>query len=201
MSKTPKNRIAGILTAACCLAVLAAPTPAAAIDADWSIFGSLMDTDDLAEAFGGGLRVSFPVKENVAFDFQVSYYEDFKNRFEDNTGDRTSVELSTIPIDFGFTWTKNGDSGFQFGLGGSYVYQDINDINIEGFEDVVITGSANDDFGGYLKIGYQAQGGFFGEIFYRLMEVTVDNVTIDGAPVGDRDIQLDGFSLNLGYRF
>ena len=97
--------------------VLAAPTPASAIDANWRVFGSLMDSDDLAEAFGGGFRVSFPLSDTVEFDIAASYYEDFKNRFEDNTGDRTSVELSFIPLDFGFTWTRDGDSGFQVGGG------------------------------------------------------------------------------------
>ena len=180
------------------LAVLAAP--AAAVSADWSIFGSLMDSDDLAEAFGGGIRVSFPVKENVSIDVQVSYYEDFKNRFEDNTGDRLSVELSTIPLDFGFTWTKNGSNGFQIGGGFTYGYMDINDLNIEAVS-VPITGNANDQFGGYLKFGYQAEGGFFGEIFYRILEVDVKSVTLGGVPADNIDIQLDGFTINLGWRF
>jgi len=182
----------------CGSAVLAAP--AGAVPARWSVFGSLMDTDDLAEAFGGGFRVAFPFKETWSFDIAGSYYEDFKNRFEDNTGDRTSVELSFIPADFGLTWTQNGDSGYQFGFGATYGYMDINDINIEGF-DVPITGNANDQFGGYLKTGYQGKGGFFGELFYRILEVDVKRVTIDGVPSENRDIQMDGFAVNLGWRF
>ena len=203
MSKTRKNtsKLVGILTVlACTWAVLAAPTPASAIDVEWSISGSLMDTDDLAEAFGGGIRVSIPINDNLDFDIAGSYYEDFKNRFEDNTDDRTGVELSFIPIDFGLTWTKDGDSGFQLGGGLTYSLLDVNDISIEGF-DLPITGSVDDQFGGYLKVGYQAKGGFFGELFYRILEVDVKRVTIGGIPAADRDIQIDGFALNVGYRF
>ena len=182
----------------CTLAVLAAPASA---QPDFRIFGSLMDTDDLAEAFGGGLRVSFPINEKLDFDLSGSYYEDFKNRFEDNTSERISVELSTIPIDVGITWTRNGDSGFQFGGGLSYVYMDLNDLEIENME-TAVTGDLDDEFGGYLKIGYQFKGGFYGELFYRLLEAEAENVLLGGVvPTEDRDIQLDGFALNLGYRF
>ena len=191
---------AGILAVLACLVVLAAPTPASAADANWRIYGSLMDSDDLAEAFGGGLRVSFPFKDNYEFDISASYYEDFKNRFEDNTSERLGIELSFIPIDLGVTWTKDGDSGFQFGGGLSYAYLDINDLTIDGVR-AGVTGSANDEFGGYLKIGYQAKGGFFGELAYRLLDASVKNVTIGGVPSANRDIALTGAVVNVGYRF
>ncbi len=181
MSKTPKSatlvplrrnlsRIAGILTAACCLAVLAAPTPAAA-EANWRIFGSLTDTDDLAEAFGGGIRVGFPFKETWEFDVSVAYYEDFKNRWEDNSENRINVELSYIPTDFGFTWTKDGASGFQFGFGLTWGYLDINDLEIEGM--------------------------------YRILDASVENLTIGNLPTasGSDELKMGGYTINLGYRF
>ena len=202
MFRTPKrtSRIAGILAAACCLAVLAAPTPAAA-EANWSVFGSLMDSDDLAEAFGGGLRVGFPFKDTWQFDISAAYYEDFKNRFEDNTADRISVELSFIPADFGVTWTQSGDSGFQAGLGLTWAYLDINDLAIEGMP-TSITGAADNEFGGYLKLGYQAKGGFFGEVMYRLLDASVERLTVGGvtAPTST-ELKMGGATINLGYRF
>ena len=195
------GRTAGLLAVlACSLAVLAAPAPAAA-EANWSIFGSLMDSDDLAEAFGGGLRVGVPFNETWQFDVSVAYYEDFKNRWENDTEDRISVELSFIPADFGVTWTKNGDSGFQFGLGLTWAYLDINDLEIENFE-TNITGDADNEFGGYLKLGYQAQGGFFGELMYRLLDASVENLTIAGIDTGpgSNELKMGGATINLGYR-
>ena len=183
---------------ACSWTVLA--TPASAVDANWRIYLTAIDSDDLSEAFGGGIRVSFPFKDNYEFDISAAYYEDFKNRFENNTADRISIELSTIPVDFGVTWTKNGDSGFQFGGGLSYAYLDISDLNIEGFN-TPIQGSANDEFGGYVKLGYQGKKGFFGEVWYRYLEASVKQVAIGGVPAPNTDIALSGYTINLGYRF
>jgi hypothetical protein len=185
------------------LAILALTVvPSTATAAEWRVFGSLTDTDDLAEAFGGGLRASWPINDTWDFDISAAYYEDFKNRWENNTHERTSVELSFIPADFGFTWTQGDDSGFQAGAGLTWAYLDINDINIEGVN-AVITGAADNEFGGYVKLGYQAAGGFFAEGMYRILDVSVENLTIDGVGTGpgSDELEMSGYTINLGWRF
>ncbi len=185
---------------ACAWTVLSSPTPASAADINWRIFASAIDTADLDEAFGAGLRASFPFKEKWEFDIGALYYDDFKNRFEDNSDQRIRVKVQTIPIDIGFTWNRNGDSGLQLGFGGTYGYMDINDIEIDGIDER-ITGDANDDFGVYVKIGYQGKKGFFGELMYRFLDVKVERLEIGGVPAPDVTIEMRGAAVNLGYRF
>lgn len=193
------NRTLVILAVlACGWTVLA--TPASAVDANWRIYLSAIDSDDLAEAFGPGVRVSFPFKDNYEFDISVAYYQDFKDRFEDNSRDRIRIQMDTIPVDFGVTWTKHGDSGFQFGGGLTYGYLDISDLRIDGINEP-IQGSANDEFGAYVKLGYQGKKGFFGEVWYRYLEASVKQVAIGGVQEPSTDIALSGYTINLGYRF
>ena len=200
--KTTNKTLVILAVLACSWTVLSAPAPAAA-EANWRVFGSLTDSDDLAEAFGGGLRVGFPFKETWEFNISAAYYEDFKNRWEDDSATRINVELSFVPADFGFTWTKHGDSGFQLGGGLTWAYLDINDLNIEGFEGAVITGAADNEFGAYVKLGYQAKGGFFAEGMYRYLDASVENLTVDGVDTGpgSDELKMGGYTINLGYRF
>jgi hypothetical protein len=196
-------RVARFLTiTAFALAMIALPGAASAVD--FSIFGSYWDTDDLGEAIGGGLRVGFPINDNIDFDISAAYFEDWTDQVRSiiGTGAETDIELSTIPIDAGFTWTRLPEGGFLFGAGLTYGYMDVNDLAISG-TNLRATADANDEFGGYVKAGYQAQGGFLAEVMYRFLEASVEDIRIPGTVLLDDsiDVKLDGYQVNLGWRF
>ena len=161
------------LLAAAFTIALAATAPALA-QPKFSVFGSLTQTEELEEALGAGLRVGFPINETLDFDISVSYYEDFEDRFGDEGDEGLELELSYIPADFGLTWTRNGDNGLQAGLGLTWAYLDINGLEIEG-QDLQITGEADNEFGGYIKLGYKTRGGFWVESMYRLPTLIMKN--------------------------
>lgn len=186
------------------LVVLMAAVPTSASAVEFSIFGSYWDTNDLGEAIGGGLRVGFPINDNWNFDISGAYFEDWKDQVRPllATGQETDIELSTIPIDGGFTWTRDADGGFLFGAGLTYGYMDMNDLAISG-TNLRATADAGDEFGGYVKAGYQGKNGFLAEVMYRFLEASIEEIQIPGVVLLDDtfDVKLDGYQVNLGWRF
>jgi hypothetical protein len=203
------KRMRALASLIVCVGLLGvAAAPAAAVD--WSVMGIAWDTDDLSETFGAGFRAGFPVGESAVFDITAAYFEDFDNKFEDVA--TIGVEIGTIVADFGGTYYFGEErTGFLLGAGVTYAFMDISNLEVSGntiFEGEVVQlrGEADDEFGFYGKIGYQATGGFFVEGLYRDLDVSVEDVEFAGesfeVPIpSDFDLDMAGFQINIGWRF
>jgi hypothetical protein len=178
--------------------VAAAASPAPAVAADWTFFVSWWDTTDLEDAFGLGIRGSFPLNQNWEFDITAQYYEDF----EEAIPGVSLVEIGTIPVDFGITWNNSAEGGFNAGAGLTWGFMDTGGLEIEGV-DIPDIGEADDEFGGYAKLGYRARGGFLVEFLYRFLDVSIESLQLPvPIPGFDRiELDMDGWTLNIGYRF
>ena len=181
-------------------AALAVPTTVPA--ASYSLFFSGIDTQDLAESFGLGGRVAFDINDKVDFDITLQYFDEFENKFE--SADSNRVRIGLIPIDFGVTWSKNSDSGFTVGGGVSYAFINLNDLELNGNK-LPDPGDADDEFGLYGKIGYQGQNGWFVDLLYRAIDVSIEKLSSELVTIpelGDSiDFEVNGIQVNFGYRF
>ena len=196
------NRNRTLALTALTLALLsAAVLPSTAVATDWSIFAAGIDTSDLSEAFGVGFRGSFPIKENLDFDITAQYFEDFHNHYESGPSD-DEVEVGFIPLDFGITWSRSTDGGFTAGGGLTYAFLDIGGLEFNGM-DVPDFGEADDEFGYYGKFGYRARGGFFVDVIYRALNISIKNLQlpVQIPELTKIDLTMDGWQVNAGYRF
>ena len=200
--ETMRNTRKRTLTlAAAAVLAFAALSPAAEA-AEWSAFLSWYDTTALEDTFGGSFRGSFPINEAWEFDATISYYEDF----EDAIPGASKVEIGTIPFDFGFTWTHSPEGGFYTGAGLTWAFMDTGGLEIGGV-DIPDPGEADDEFGAYGKLGYRAQNGFLFEVLYRFLDVSIESLQFPpgtvfiGPPPTRFDIDMDGYVVNIGFRF
>lgn len=183
-------------------AFLSLALPAVASAADFSIFIAGFDSSDLDEAFGAGVRVAFDLSESFDFDITGSYFEDFQNQFED-IEDPTDVEVGFIPVDFGVTWFAKPEGGFFAGAGATYAFMDLGGLEVNGV-DLPDIGNADDEFGLYAKVGYQIEAGFFGEVMYRDIDVTIEELNdpfFEALGIDSINVDMSGIQLNLGWRF
>ncbi|MHC4822061.1 MAG: outer membrane beta-barrel protein [Planctomycetota bacterium] len=189
-----------IVLAMVLLAAAALPNTAQA--ADWSVFLSWYDTTDLEDALGFGIRGSFPFNENWEADVTASYYEDF----EDAIAGPYKVEVGFIPVDFGVNWNQNGEEGgFNAGAGLTYAFMDIGGLEIANV-DIPDFGEADDEFGAYAKLGWRHENGFLFEVLYRFLDVSIESIQLPPGvivldPIDRIDLDMDGFAINVGWRF
>ncbi len=198
--RNTRNRTLPLAVVALALLATAA-MPSTARAADWTVFASWYDTSQLKDALGLGVRASFPFNETLEFDVTVQYYEDFKNAIPGSF----QVEVGTIPLDFGITWNQNGEEGgFNAGAGLTYAFMDIGGLEIAGV-DIPDFGEADDEFGAYGKLGWRHANGFMFEVLYRFLDVSIESIQVSPIVVPlapDRvDLDMDGFAINIGYRF
>ncbi len=187
------------LSAVAIVLVAGAAMPGTAQAADWSGIVSYYDSAELKGTEGFGIRGSFPINENWDFDVTGTYHENFRDAVRGSG----KVEVGVIPIDFGFTWNREGeDGGFNAGGGLTYGFMDVGGIEIAGM-DVARQGSeANDEFGFYAKLGWRAMNGFLFDLQYRILDVSIEKIDpAAGFPRDRLDLDMDGFVVSIGYRF
>lgn len=185
--------------------LLLAGSPAFA--SDFAVFGSYLDTEDLEDTVGGGVKAGFG--EVWQLELRATYLpdltEDFAS-FADDPGDDPGAftnDIEAIPIDVGFNYNFGYDQpvNFYLGGGGSYIFIDPE------------VGEIDDEVGFYgvggVEIARRNGGfGFFAEVIYREVEATVDRNEndfnlddIDDIDLNDflkRDLDVGGLGANAG---
>ena len=147
-------------------------------------FGSYANTNDLNDSFGLGGKIDFNLGQSMIFlEGRGTYYPEFKKTI---LGEE--LKVSGFPIEFG--------PGVAFGnlfasAGVSYFILDSD------------KGSMDDSLGFYIAGGLKRniQGiGFYLEGMYRVLNSTVET-TDDDITINKKDIDLNGFGINLGLSF
>lgn len=165
--------------------------PATASAADFSLYGSYWDTDDLGASPGVGARLAF--FNDLQLELGAGYYTDIEDEFDISLpGDDAFAvpSLEVIPVELGLRYNWGT---FYIGGGGAAYLLDADN------------GDPDDEIGVYARAGFQFQHLFL-EATYQDVEATVDNFEIVDTD-GDIDIvddvafDLTGFVFNLGWRF
>lgn len=144
----------------------------------FAVFGSYWDTD-IDETTGIGLKARFGM-----FDLRATYYDDA-------TGD-DGVEVEAIPIEAGvaYNFAPHLAVNPYVGAGVSYHLLDSNE------------GSIDDEVGWYAVVGGEfgmTEGiSFMGELMYRDVDGTVEDLSDGLAVRDDVSADLSGFAVNLG---
>ncbi len=177
-----------------CLVVGSTPAEAA----EFSVFGSYMDSDDLNDAPGLGFRVAF--FEQIQLQITASWYDKFDGLVVVPSGPvqiagatPVVVPIDLIPIDVGGAYYFDEDAtGAYLGAGLSYFMLDSSLGNT----------NTDNELGFYAQIGYQSGGGFFGELVYRLAQGEVEGVPVVG-PERFRTVKYDlnAIAVSVGWRF
>lgn len=176
---------------------------------DFAIFGSYLDTEDLEETVGGGLKFGFPLgMEALELELRATYLpdltEDFESFVEDPGEDPVVFEndVEAIPLDVGlkYTFTPRGNLNPYVAGGGTYFLLDAE------------RGEIDDEVGYYLAGGLEwyrraANWGWFAEAMWRDVEGTVERDPDDLGDVGDigeiedllrEELDVGGFGVNAG---
>lgn len=183
--------------------LLLAGTPAFA--SDFAVFGSYLDTEDLEETVGGGVKAGFGAAWQL--ELRATYFPDLTEDFEsfaddpgDDPGDFTN-DIEAIPLDVGVKYNFGADQPLNFyvGGGGTYFLLDAE------------RGEIDDEVGFYGVVGVEFARsvggvGFFAEAIYREVEATVnrdvddfdDLDDIDFNDLLERDLDVGGIGANAG---
>lgn len=186
-------------------AVFVLATAPAAHAGDFAIFGSYLDTEDLEETIGGGVKAGFGGA--LQLELRGSYLPDLTEDFEsfaddpgDDPGDFTN-DIEAIPLDVGVKYNFGADQPLNFyvGGGGTYFLLDAE------------RGEIDDEVGFYGVVGVEFARsvggvGFFAEAIYREVEATVnrdvddfdDLDDIDFNDLLERDLDVGGIGANAG---
>lgn len=172
---------------------------------DFALFGSYLDTEDLDQSVGGGVRAGFG--NRFQLDLRASYFPDLTEDFESFVDDpgtdpgRFENDVEAIPLDVGLKVNFNAEEGWNpyVGGGGTYWFLDHE------------RGEVDDEAGFYLAGGVEFARptggvGFFGEVIYRDVEATVDRDPDDFEDLDDvdferirqRDLDVGGVGVNAG---
>jgi len=172
---------------------------------DFALFGSYLDTEDLDQSVGGGVRAGFG--NRFQLDLRATYFPDLTEDFESFVDDpgtdpgRFQNDVEAIPVDVGLKLNFNPDEGWNPYVGGGATYWFLDTER----------GEIDDEAGFYLAGGIElarATGGvgFFGEVIYRDVEATVsrdpdafddlDDVEFDA--IRRRDLDVGGIGVNAG---
>lgn len=167
---------------------------ASAMAADFALFASSWDTEDLDSSVGLGVKVDFGLGASPwAIELRVSHYPELGTNlgeFIDDV-DPERVEVSATPVDLGAQVGLGANELFFISGGVSYVSIDTDrPLRID------------EEVGWYLALGYrscQDEGGlgFFAEVLYRGIEATAEG-TIDDIQFFDIEGRLDGWAINVG---
>ncbi len=106
------------------LALLAVGT-APAWASDFSIFGSYLDTQDLNDTVGGGIKAGFPVgNPNWEIELRGTYLPDLTEDLSSFVNDKpkTSSDITAYPFDAGVKFNFAPESGVNPYLGGGASY-------------------------------------------------------------------------------
>lgn len=172
---------------------------------DFAVFGSYLDTEDLDQSVGGGIRTAFGTRFQL--DLRATYFPDLTEDFESFVDDpgtdpgRFQNDVEAIPLDAGLKLNFNPDQGWNPYVGGGATYWFLDTER----------GEIDDEAGFYLAGGIElarATGGvgFFGEVIYRDVEATVNRDPEDFEDLDDvefdairrRDLDVGGVGVNAG---
>lgn len=173
--------------------------------ADFAVFGSYLDTEDLDQSVGGGVRAGFG--NRFQLDLRATYFPDLTEDFESFVDDpgtdpgRFQNDVEAIPLDVGLKLNFNPDEGWNPYVGGGATYWFLDTER----------GEIDDEAGFYLAGGIELARptdgmGFFGEVIYRDVEATVnrdpddfdDLDDVDFEAIRQRDLDVGGIGVNAG---
>ena len=189
------------------LAILLLVWSAPALAGDFSIFGSYLDTEDLEDTVGGGIKAGIDLGASpFQLDLRATYLPDLTEDFGDFVRDPGNDppganDISAIPVDAGllYDFNRGGTVNPYVGGGASYYFLDSDH------------GELSDEAGYYLvgglELGRRNGGvGFFAEALYRNVQATVrhdptefdqiDDINFD--QLRERDLDIGGLGLNAG---
>ncbi len=163
----------------------------------FGVYGAWWDTDELEDAGGLGLSLSFPLNEVLGLEVRGTYFEEFSEDPLEGLveGDQRVFEkqsLHIVPLEVGLRIhfaREMANMRPYVGVGASYHMLDSD------------FGDIDNEFGYYASLGSNFGDGegadFWAEALYRKVEGTIDFR-------GDNDIRdsvafdLDGLGVNLG---
>jgi hypothetical protein len=173
--------------------------------ADFAVFGSYLDTEDLDQSVGGGVRAGFG--NRFQLDLRATYFPDLREDFEsfvDDPGDdpgRFQNDVEAIPLEAGLKLNFNPEEGWNPYVGGGATYWFLD----------LERGEVDDEAGFYLAGGVEFARptggmGFFAEAIYRDVEATVnrdpddfdDLDDVDFEAIRQRDLDVGGIGVNAG---
>ncbi|HLE84952.1 MAG TPA: outer membrane beta-barrel protein [Thermoanaerobaculia bacterium] len=177
----------------------------AASASDFAVFGSYLDTEDLDQSVGAGVRAGFG--NRFQLDLRASYFPDLSEDFESFVDDpgtdpgRFQNDVEAIPLDAGLKLNFNPEEGWNPYVGGGATYWFLD----------LERGEVDDEAGFYLAGGIEFARptggvGFFAEAIYRDVEATVnrdpndfdDLDDVDFEAIRQRDLDVGGIGVNAG---
>jgi hypothetical protein len=177
----------------------------AAAASDFAVFGSYLDTEDLDQSVGAGVRAGFG--NRFQLDLRASYFPDLREDFESFVDDpgtdpgRFQNDVEAIPLDAGLKLNFNPEEGWNPYVGGGATYWFLD----------LERGEVDDEAGFYLAGGIELARptggmGFFAEAIYREVEATVnrdpddfdDLDDVDFEAIRQRDLDVGGIGVNAG---
>lgn len=190
-----------ILTAVAVFVLGTAPAGAA----DFSVFGSYLDTGDVEDSVGGGVKAGFG--DRFQLELRATYFPDLTEDFEsfvDDPGEdpgRFTNDIEAIPLDAGVKWNFGAAQQFNPYLGGGATYFLLD----------AERGEIDDEAGFYVSGGVEFTRptggmGFFAEAIYREVEATVERDPEDFEEIDDvefeefrrADLDVGGIGVNAG---
>lgn len=174
---------------------------AMAQSSEWGLVGSYWNTADAGDAVGVGLKAAFEVVPHARLDFRCTYFD----KFSLENGE-TAADISEVPIEGGLQVYGNAGPVELFaGLGLGYYLTD-GDIYLK--NNISQSASFDDELGYYFNAGLEiplteevaAYGAtavtLYADIGYRAVEL--GDVTLSGTTYRSPDIDLAGFTANVG---
>jgi hypothetical protein len=153
------------------------------------VFGSYWNPDEGDSVWGAGARLRGGIGP-FCLGVRGTYFEDISN-----VPGGPEVDLQAIPVDatIGLQWTPIDELQLYGGGGATYYFLDVDN------------GKVDDEVGWLLEAGAEltitSHLGVFGEAVWRNVEGTVENDHLDDINRHRADINLDGFTVNMGLVF
>ncbi len=194
------KRTLGVLAILTALAVFATPA-----EAQFKIYGSYWNTDDVGDTFGGGLGFDIPFGESgLSLSLAGTYYQELSdepigNLFDPDEGVFKKESLEVVPFDVGlhYNFQPHGNFSPWIGAGGTYFLLDTTSNQFEVEDETGWHASAGATF------GQPGRTNFFAEAIYRSTESTLRRTSESDFPdpsdlADEVDIDLDGLAVNAG---
>ncbi len=169
----------------------------------WGVMASYWDSADASESFGGGLKFSFGLTEDVQLELRGTHFGDFGESAEG-----VDVDLEVTPLEAGMALQRALAGPFELFVGGGLGYY-LMDSDVSAPAGVLVGGGAGDELGFYLTTGIEwltststasygkTEAVLFAELMYRF--VNADDIRVEGGDtVRLRSADLDGIGVNAG---
>jgi opacity protein-like surface antigen len=182
-----------------CFVSLLLSLPVAAFAGGPSIYGTLIDTEDLDESYGIGAKVDLDITQRLAIQVRSAFYDTLG---KDITLGRNELQtdLEIVPVEAGLTLRiPIQDRVVPYvGAGlGWYILEA--DVSVNGRSQEI---NIDDELGYYFLGGLMLDLGpafsIFGEYQYRDVNTTLSGDSFSNRVGGDVDVGLSGSSINAG---